>query len=171
MEFEQIAMIADKDFSIQKTITEKGWLWTRDIVTAKGILTAPEFVMPEVIENVAELRYNYEMFPGKEFELIHYRSGSNFVGARISGGVSHFGLHVLKIDDFRDYFDKKGFYLVQEVVTIHHTNVRDDRHYHYAIYRHNASGVAWKLIRRLEDNVAWEFAKADMNKRYKHDIF
>jgi hypothetical protein len=169
MEFEQIAMVADKEFTVQESITEAGWVWHRDIVTAKGIVDRGDG-MNRVVENKAELRFNYEMFPGKEFELLHYIDGENFLGARIPGTMSHFGVHVPLIDDFRDYLANKGFWLVQEVVTIDHTGVPDNRHYHYAIYRHHKHKVAWKLIERL-DPANWIAAQQDMNRRYNRDIF
>ncbi len=173
MEFKQIAMVADSRFILQEVMTECGWIWTKDTVTAKGILK-PEIGLVEIIENTAELRFNYDMFPGKEFELIHYIRGSNFLGCRLPGTMSHFGVHVPVLNDFRDYLAQKGFTIVQEVITTEHTNpvvLQTGNHYHYAIFRHPALKVFWKLIQRLDSINKCLNAQSEMNARYCRDIF
>lgn len=169
MEFEQIAIKADKDFSIQTVFNETDSIWTEDIVIAKGVILDPHNRLVPV-ENVAELRFNYEVIPGKEFELLHYHEGPNFLDEKWAGTLSHFGVHVPKIDDFRQYLENKKFHLVQEVVTVSHTNVPKDRHYHYAIFRHMDMDFHWKLIERLVYE-KWDNAKHNINARYHCDIF
>ena len=172
MEFEQIAFVADKDFAIQVPFEEEGVEWSRDIVHSKGVLrSGVDQRLFVVVENAAELRFNYSIFPGKEFELLHYFRGRSFLGHRLPGSISHCGVHVDKIDDFRDYLQNKGFSLIQEVVTVKHSNVPEDRHYHYAIYKHPSMMFFWKLIERLPGDTAWITAQIDMEARYSHDIF
>ncbi len=172
MEFEQIAIKADKDFTIQEAFMEPGSDWTRDTVFAKGVLLNNHYGDKySVIENLAELRFNYGVFPGKEFELIHYTDGPNFLDEETwVGAISHFGVHVPVIDDFRDYLKNKGFLLIQEVVTLEHRNVPKGRHYHYAIFQHSSMEFYWKLIQRL-DNIEWDFTKRNLERRYDCVIF
>ena len=169
MLIEQIAVVADPDFIIQDLFATDS-VWTRDLVTAKGILHAPLSNNYIPIENKAELRFNYNVIPGKEFELLHYYDGPNFHGHRISGTISHFGLHVDKIDDHFDDFASKGFTIIQEVVTVRHTNVPSNRRYHYAIFQHPKLHLFIKLIERLDPNT-WLLAKEEMERRYDCVIF
>lgn len=172
MEFEQIAVVADKDFCVQVPFKEMGSTWPRDIVEAKGVLrssiTEHGFIK---IHNKAELRFNYDVFPGKEFELIHYFDGDNFLGYRRPGSLSHFGVHVPKINEFRSYMALKGFELIQEVITVKHSNVPDHKHYHYAIYHHPEMLFYWKHIERIGDLNHWKESKDLLEERYSHDIF
>jgi hypothetical protein len=171
MKFEQIAVVADREFKTQLPFMEGASAWTRDIVTAKGILVnAYDQVIP--IHNRAELRFNYDVFTGKEFELIHYIDGHNYLGHRIPGTLSHFGVHVPDIDMSKPYLEAKGFKIVQEVVTVNHsnTNVPLDRHYRYAIFRHPDLHYFWKLIQRLT-GTEWLKEQESLEARYHHDIF
>ena len=171
MEFEQIAIKANSDFTVQIPFTEAGSEWTRDTVHAKGVLLNGHAKMSPV-ENLAELRFNYTVFPGKEFELIHYTDGPNFLDEDTwVGNLSHFGVHVPKINDFRTYFDEKQFQIVQEVITLDHRNVPKDKHYRYAIFRHSSMDFHWKLIERLNGDAEWLKAQADLEWRYDYVIF
>ena len=62
------------------------------------------------------------------------------------------GLHVNSIDEYRGEMERKGYELIQEVVTQSHTSlgVSKDRRYHYAIYKHPDMRFFWKLIERIE---------------------
>jgi len=169
MEFEQMAVKDNAHWDVYETFLEQGLPWEFDTVRAKGVIRQIKNYIR--IENVAELRFNYAIFPGKEFELIRYKEGRNFLEDTWVGATSHYGVHVPQIDDYRTYLSDKGFSIVQEVVTIEHTNVPDDRHYHYAIFDHSSLEFHWKLIQRLNGNFEWNLAKADINKRYGYDIF
>lgn len=173
MKFEQIAIVADTRFTIQNIFNSDDSPWSHDLVQSKGVLLISGARNPEfkLIENVAELRFNYEVFPGKEFELIHYISGDNFLGHRLPGSISHFGLHVPEIDNLREYFEKKAFTLIQEVITIKHSSVPIDRHYHYAIFRNPELKFYFKLIERLKGDEEWHTAQTQLEERYNYDIF
>lgn len=149
MELEQIAVHANRTFDQQALFGF--YEWSLDMVTAKGILKNGS--QWDKIENTAELRFNYCVFPGKEFELIHYHEGPNFLSGTMPGAMSHFGVHVTSINAMKLKMEKDGFDLVQEVVTQSHSNhkVPKDRRYHYAIYRHVGLGFHWKLIQRILD--------------------
>jgi len=154
MIIEQIAIHDAVDFPLREMFDGE---WVYDTVTAKGIVRG-HFLHDgfDVIENVANLAFNYDAIPGKELELIHYNYGKNFLGLKMPGSLSHLGWHVDSIDDWREDMDERGFCLVQEVITLSHTSPAVDKRYHYAIYNHEATRYAWKLIERVHSERADE---------------
>jgi len=158
--FEQIAVQDNEKFNLMSMLRSIGHSeWTRDKVIAEGVVSSPDggFV---VCQNTAILQFNYSLFPGKEFELIHYTDGPNFLGFKLSGGLSHFGVHVESIDVVREFMARRGFYLAQEVITKTHESPLVTRRYHYAIYSHKNSNFCWKLIERIDP----KNAQTELNK-------
>ncbi len=150
MEFEQIAMHDNADFDLMKIFIGMGHpAWTKDVVVAEGVVASHHggFV---VCQNTAILQFNYTAFPGKELEMIHYTDGPNFLNHKLNGSLSHLGWHVESIESKREYMEKRGFRLKQEVITKSHESPLITRRYHYAIYVHPVTNYAWKLIERIE---------------------
>lgn len=154
MEFEQIAVHDSANFDLLRVFKDRlgHGDWIGDTVYATGVLrnvSKPSGYA--AIENVAALWFNYSVVPGKEFELIHYTEGPNFLENQVPGGTSHFGMHVDSIKGHHEALIRRGFVLIQEVVTQHHASPAvKDRRYHYAIYHNMHSNFFWKLIERIE---------------------
>jgi hypothetical protein len=151
MKFEQIAIHDSRRFPLKRLFSAfppGGHEWTTDVVVAKGIMQVGdgEYIP---VENEAILQFNYTLFPGKELELIHYTRGQNFLAHSGSGKLSHFGFHVVSIDNWRGWLAERGFTIVQEVITQSHESQLVDKRYHYAIYQHPDSDYCWKLIERV----------------------
>lgn len=152
MKFDQIAIVSDVDFRL-KSVFDGLMLgdteWFKDVVEAKGVIWRNGLIK---VENRAVLQFNYDIIPGKEFELIAYVDGLNFLEWVPPGMVSHMASHVIDIENHRQLLQLKGWHLIQEVVTQSHTSpkVPDDRRYHYAIYEHPAVKYRLKLIERTD---------------------
>ena len=152
MKFDQIAIVADIDFrlkSVYDGLMLNTTKWFKDCVEAKGVIWRNGF---KKVENRAVLMFNYDIIPGKEFELIAYVDGENFLEWVPPGMVSHMAAHVINIDNNRAVLQLKGWRLIQEVVTQSHTSkkVAENRRYHYAIYEHPAIDYRLKLIERTD---------------------
>lgn len=156
MKFDQIAMHDARGLPLKKLFLELGAeSWADDTVTSIGVICDPHSGEYVQIENIAQLSFNYDIFPA-EFELIHYLEGYNFLRFINYGALSHFGTHVVDIDHWREYMKIRDFKLVQEVVTQQHTSEKVDKHYHYAIYYHQNVRAHWKLIQRVYADVEGE---------------
>ena len=157
MKIDQIAIVADKDFTMKNVfgpLMHEPKEWSEDRVVAKGIVR--DWRADETYQkchNAAILQFNYDLVPGKEFELIYYVDGRNFLEWLPPGMLSHIGTHVIAIDNHRNFLKHKGWMLVQEVVTQSHTSpkVKGARRYHYAIYEHPLLKFRLKLIERTDD--------------------
>jgi len=150
MKIEQIAIHDGADFPL-RTLYDGEWVY--DTVTAKGIIKSQHYGF-DIVENVANLAFNYDAMPGVELELIHYQWGKNFLGLKVPGNLSHLGWHVTSVDSWRSEMYEKGFVLLQEVITTGHTSKAVDKRYHYAIYGHEDSRFCWKLIERVSIEAA-----------------
>jgi len=123
--------------------------WFHDRVHAHG----------EVFEsesgNVADLAFNYQLIPGVEFEVLHYREGDNWIeanGVDHINGLSHLGVHVEDLDGAVRFMEARGFKIAQEVKTESHTNphIANSRRYEYVIFDSREHlGFDLKLIKRL----------------------
>jgi hypothetical protein len=130
--------------------------WVEDTVAATG------WVDGELMKNEANLSFNYEAFAGKEFELLDYVGGPNWIDARRTkigdkriSTVSHLGMHVTheELAEWSRFFARRGISIAQEVFTDSHTNpsIKDTRRYHYVIFDTQAIlGVDIKLIVRMD---------------------
>lgn len=122
--------------------------WTKDTVVASGAVWGEEGA------NKANLAFNYEAFAGKEFEVLEYISGPNWM--EHEHRVSHLGMHCteLELAGWKDFFAKEGIIVAQEVFTQSHTNeflVNNGRKYHYCIFStYDILGVDLKFIVRRE---------------------
>ena len=152
-QIEQIA-IAPKDPVAARTLLEDiGAVdWAEDHVVAAGnVYGARGF-------NEANLSFNYDMFAGKEFEILDYSKGDNWVDCRTNGSrnvVSHLGMHCTadELLQWRDFFRAREISVAQEVFTKSHTNpvIDGKRKYNYVIFdTFHILGVDLKFIVRID---------------------
>lgn len=132
---EQVAICPrDADAAI-KLLTEIGAAdWAKDHVVAEGTIY-------EDIEgrNEADLAFNYELIQGKEFEVLHYTDGYNWMAhPHRENSVSHLGMHCSaeELIEWRKFFAERGIRVAQEVMTQSHTNphIAGKRWYNYVIF-------------------------------------
>lgn len=124
--------------------------WSEDNVTARGLVNG------NAAENVANLKYNYQVQDKGskvlEFEKIEYTKGENFLPNH--NCVSHIGMHVTETElvEVKRIMEKWGIKCVQEVETTKHTNpaIAGIRRYKYCIYdTTELIGVRMKFIVRI----------------------
>lgn len=150
MKFEQIAIV-DKGEEIRRVWEDDGHTFIPDIVKSKGVLRDTHAGRFNSIENEAALYFNYTVFEGMEFELIKYNSGANFLQKAHTGEISHFGVHVPSIENI-DPATLVQFYMLQEVVTHHHSSAAvGNKHYHYQIWQHAYVNMRVKFIERIDE--------------------
>lgn len=124
--------------------------WARDHVVAKGNVYGQEDT------NEADLAFNYSMIAGKEFEVLNYTKGDNWMEdiERINS-VSHLGMHCSEeeLGEFKAFFAARGISIAQEVHTESHTNpvIAGKRKYHYTIFdTKEILGTDLKFICRID---------------------
>lgn len=151
MEFEQIAVhVPDIDQAIDtynKVFGLDPEKWVRDTVKASNVagkLASTRFT--------AHLAFNYELYPGKEFELIQIAdgvSGQRYHVNKGEFGISHMGLHVDDCDAWLEQHpDLAEYGVLQDTRTLEHSGT--DRRYRYLLLNtHRALGFIVKLIQRL----------------------
>lgn len=148
---EQIALINDSGNSLYHGLSLLGAKeWSHDVVT-----TLARVGNDAPAEQQAILHFNYEVIPGKELELIHYTSGTNWLErAKARSGLSHMGMHVNSIDGASIMLYNavgKELEIAQEAVTMSHTNpiIKDTRRYRYRIFNtRKLLGFDLKFIER-----------------------
>ena len=88
-QIEQIAIVPKDPIAAKKLLSEIGATeWSEDHVVATGNV----FGVRDT--NEADLSFNYDLFSGKEFEVLDYTSGPNWVDSRGERNtVSHLGMH------------------------------------------------------------------------------
>lgn len=128
--------------------------WSFDTVLAQGE------VFGRKAGNAAKLAFNYDICSGKEFEVLQYVAGTNWVehGPHVGQGpprVSHFGMHVTaeELDQWRAFFAERGIAVAQEVFTESHSNpvIAGKRWYNYVIFDTvNLLGTDLKFIVRRD---------------------
>lgn len=122
--------------------------WAEDHVVATGKVFGVKGT------NEADLSFNYELFGGKEFEILDYTKGDNWMlHEGRPNSVSHLGMHVTaeELDKWREFFEERGFQVAQEVWTDSHTNpvIAGKRSYNYVIFdTKDVLGVDLKFIVR-----------------------
>lgn len=148
---EQIAICPrDPDAAIELLSAMGAAEWARDHVVANGV------VFGEEGRNEADLAFNYDLFGGKEFEVLNYTHGDNwmiFEGRENS--VSHLGMHCTadELVEWRAFFAGRDISVVQEVFTESHTNpcIAGKRSYNYVIFgAKHILGVDLKFIVRID---------------------
>lgn len=125
------------------------------------------------IRNKARLLFSYDLWwnsaqrssLGLEYELLCYKEGWNWHDLRSDqhrGGLnwlSHYGKHIDTVEQNATYH--KQFRVLQEVVTVSHTNQnlrKLKRHYHYTIFdTRDIMGCELKTIRRITREEAQEW--------------
>jgi hypothetical protein len=147
---EQIAICPKDPAAARKLLEEIGAVsWADDHVSAKGAVQGVRG------ENEADLAFNYDIFSGKEFEILHYTEGRNWMqDAERQNSVSHLGMHCSAEDlvKWREFFSQRNIPVAQEVMTQKHTNpvIAGERWYNYVIFDTKAIlGVDLKFIVRL----------------------
>ncbi len=137
--------------------------WVDDMVTAQGKIGVVKDSRKHPTEvNVAHLAFNYQL--GIELELIQYKAGNNWhqVGGRVDEAnscahpfASHMSWHTEDIAVEHSAFESKGLHVIQDVVTLSHTNphlVESGRKYRYIIFdSRNLIGFDLKLIQRVDN--------------------
>lgn len=153
---EQIAICPRDPAAALALLTAMGAAeWAKDHVVANGA------VFGEAGRNEADLAFNYNLFGGKEFEVLNYTEGNNWMlhGER-PNSVSHLGMHCSaeELVQWRAFFAERDIPVAQEVFTESHTNpvIAGQRWYNYVIFdTKDILGVDLKFIVRLaEPNVA-----------------
>lgn len=150
-QIEQIAICPRDPAAAKELLRAMGAaIWVEDHVKANGIVFGAEG------KNEADLSFNYDMFAGKEFEILNYTDGDNWMNRpeRINS-VSHLGMHCTadELVQWRKFFADREFLVAQEVVTYEHTNpvIAGKRNYNYVIFdTKRVLGVDIKMIVRIE---------------------
>lgn len=147
---EQIALAPRDPKAARKLLEAIGAVkWVEDTVVADGEVQGSSAI------NKALLQFNYDMFDGKELEILNYQNGPNWLTRR-PYCVSHLGMHTTAEDlvRWRDFFASRGIKVAQEVYTVSHTNpflLKTGRKYHYVIFdTFEILGVDLKFIVRRE---------------------
>jgi len=149
---EQIAIAPADPIRAKVLLSEMGAVeWHNDHVVATGK------VFGKTGTNEADLSFNYELFGGKEFEVLDYTDGENWVDSLMRGRntVSHLGMHCTaeELVEWRKFFHERGYSVAQEVFTDSHTNpvIAGKRKYNYVIFdTKQVLGVDLKFIVRID---------------------
>lgn len=149
---EQIAICPADPAAAKELLTAIGAAsWAEDHVVATGK------VFGHAGTNEADLSFNYDIFSGREFEVLDYTSGPNWMEDLIRGrnSVSHLGMHCTaeELVQWREFFAARNIVVAQEVMTDSHTNpvIAGKRWYNYVIFdTKNILGVDLKFIVRRE---------------------
>lgn len=127
--------------------------WVEDTVEAKGTVYGYKS------ENTANLSFSYNAFGGREFEVLNYIEGRNWLDDDFDhrqNTVTHLGMHCtfVELDYWIQFFADRGIGIAQEVYTVSHTNpflVENGRKFRYVIFDTKAIlGVDIKFIVRIE---------------------
>ena len=151
---EQIAIAPKDPTAAKKLLSEIGAVeWAEDHVVATGSVFGKQGT------NEANLSFNYDLFSGKEFEVLDYTSGSNWVDETTDDRniVSHLEMHCTadELLGWREFFRDRGIEVAQEVFTDSHSNpvIAGKRSYNYVIFdTRKILGVDLKFIVRIEVN-------------------
>lgn len=133
--------------------------WAHDHVVALGSVYGDSN-----LTNEADLNFNYSLGNAKEFEVLRYTGGANWVNANdirnindVRGCVSHLGMHTTaeELVKWREFMAAECINVAQEVVTESHTNpvIAGKRRYKYVIFdTFETLGVDLKFIVRLNQD-------------------
>lgn len=148
---EQIAICpANPEAAIELLTAIGAAEWAKDHVIANGKVYGQEG------RNEADLAFNYNLFGGKEFEVLNYTDGNNWMlHPERTNSVSHLGMHCSaeELVEWRAFFAGRDINVAQEVFTESHSNpaIAGKRWYNYVIFDTKAIlGVDLKFIVRLE---------------------
>ena len=148
---EQIAMCPKDPAKAIELLTAMGASeWAHDLVLAKGQVFGQDGT------NSARLAFNYDLIQGKEFEVLHYTEGDNWMNySHRRNSVSHLGMHCTaeELEGWRKFFEDRGIQIAQEVLTHCHSNpvIAGKRWYNYVIFdTKEILGVDLKFIVRRD---------------------
>ena len=155
MEFkiEQIAIYPQHPERAKKLLQDMGAVaWVEDHVVATGEVFGRRGT------NEANLSFNYDLFDGKEFEILDYTDGNNWMLTHSRNSVSHLGMHCTadELLDWRKFFEERDIVVAQEVLTDSHTNlvIAGKRSYNYVIFdTRDILGVDLKFIVRINKDM------------------
>lgn len=152
LSIDQIALCPANPSEAIKLLTELGAeRWARDHVVATGSVFGSD-----TVKNEADLVFCYDVIHDKEFEVLHYTRGYNWMAdQKRANSASHLGMHCTEddLEEFRKFFFKRGIGVAQEVFTEKHTNpaIAGKRWYHYVIFDTKAIlGIDIKFIVRRD---------------------
>lgn len=148
---EQVAICPKNTAEAMKLLMDLGLNeWVYDHVTATGN------VYGQAGGNEADQAFNYTAIDGKEFEVLHYTTGPNWMEdlTRVNS-VSHLGMHCTaeELVQWRKFFEDGNIPIAQEVMTQKHTNpyIAGKRWYNYVIFdTRELLGVDLKFIVRRD---------------------
>lgn len=148
---EQLALYPPDPVRAKELLGKMGLTeWVEDQVMAEG------FVFNKPASNIARLSFNYQAAPRQlELEVLNYRGGDNWMVNHTMPTVSHVGMHCSaeELVEWRAFFKTENVPVVQEVITVSHTNpaIAGLRRYNYVIFgTRYILGVDIKFIVRLE---------------------
>ncbi len=124
--------------------------WAHDHVVATGKV----FDCPA--SNEANLAFSYDTIPDKEFEVLQYTKGDNWMAEMLRiNSASHLGMHCSEeeLEEFKAFFFARNINIAQEVFTDSHTNpvIAGKRRYHYCIFdTKRILGIDLKFIVRKD---------------------
>lgn len=149
---EQVAIAPINPVEAKVLLAEMGAQeWHNDHVVATGKVFGKNGT------NEADLSFNYDLLDGKEFEVLDYTAGDNWIDTFFRGRnrVCHFGMHCSAeaLVEWRKFFAKRNIPVAQEVFTDSHTNpvIAGKRKYNYVIFdTKGILGVDLKFIVRID---------------------
>jgi hypothetical protein len=152
-EVEQVALAVENITAAVSRYQAAGFEeWFKDTVTLQ-VNNYNEHGQRDSTMAVAELAFNYQVIPGKEFELIEFKVGENFHENLSVPGLSHMGLHVDNIHSWMARYRNMYFKTLMEARTISHTGKPAETgvRYKYVILNTiKEYGFYLKLIERIE---------------------
>lgn len=128
--------------------------WVEDLVVLDVINRSKRGYEEVRGTSVAALAFSYDVIPGKEFELIQFKTGDSFHDALLTKpAMSHMGLHVDSIAVWINNSPFRGIKQLMEARTLSHTSapvVESGKRYKYVILDTlETLGFYLKLIERI----------------------
>lgn len=165
----QFDQIAARTTNIDKAVDDLKRLghqpWVRDTVEAVHLFGHPAFVLGDAFK--VRLAFNYELFPGLEYELIQIISGRTCQlteAVHETTSMSHFGYHVPDpamdvngrdhlVDELKR-LEALGMVVAQVSQTVDHEGT--SKRYRYAFVFFPTIGAPIKIIQRITDAMTVE---------------
>ena len=146
--FEQIAIhVPDVDEAVERYVKMGFGKWVQDMVSAHNVFADLESLHGSSF--VVDLAFNYNIVPGKEFELISPVEGRS-CQLQACPSLSHMGFHVEDLESVLLRWSDGGYVISQLTQTTHHTGTK--RRYWYAfVDAWKQLGYFVKIIQRFEE--------------------
>ena len=151
---EQVAIVAaniEEKIRKFKSIGYKDWVF--DTVTFDGTTYEKDGTANKVENGIAKLAFNYEILPGKEFEILEYKKGRSWhdVYGLADGSLSHMAFHTKNLEKSVQEQVSAGWEIVQKIETKKHENENiSDRKYKYVIMKKEGIPFFLKIIFRVK---------------------